>query len=276
MRVTGLGASLSFSSSCWLAIVAGACGRRKAAAKAWRLATPQRCFAGGGGTMADHNGDNRNSEGGSANDSARHSASKKGWLQDQISGSTAPTRKIASRPSVSKHVRQCTPFGWRRPSLCCGAQAAPSGRRGGSGVAEKNTCPCWNWANPGAYRVFFAHRSSLPLGKANFLRLCLGSSRPWKRCGTEYAAQEKRRGEFSFSHADPPKRHSGMMTLGLMVADTASRPPGTISDVSRVLVSQLHPRVGTCTGYDLPAEGGSSALVKASCKTRAFTTSLRP
>lgn len=267
MRLTGLGKFVILIIALGVAIGGWRVWQAQSGGKGGDFQLPRVALPTGG---ENNRRDTRDTEGSSANDILLvTSASKKGWLQDQIErfnsanqGKYRVTTKFLETREAMHAILDgnVKPVLWSPSSTIWTARLAQAWR-------EKNNASLLELSDPGAYRVFF--RTPLVFlttrQKANFFRPLLGGSRPWE--AVRQLSMRRRKtpwGHFHFSHADPLNANSGMMTLGLMVADysqqTGQEPADVVASTRfRSYIRELeHGLV-----YDLPAEGGSSALVKA-------------
>ncbi len=223
---------------------------------------------GGGGSGGDFSGDSTTGP----NDVLLvTSASKKGWLQDEIKlfnqaneGKYRVTTKFVETREAMHSILE----GKIKPALWC-----PSSTIWTSRLAQvwktKNQTPILNPSDAASYRVFF--RTPLVFittqNKARFLRPLLGGPRPWDALARLSNNQLKAPwGKFKYSHADPLSANSGMMTVGLMLNDYAEQTgqSGQFEDVAtsekfRTYMQSLERAVV----LDLPSQGGSSAQMKA-------------
>lgn len=235
---------------------------------------------GGGGNNGNNGGANGSSNGGdSGGDSTAGpndvllvtSASKKGWLQDEIKlfneaneGKYRVTTKFVETREAMHDILE----GKIKPVLWCPSSTIWTGR-----LAQvwktKNQTPILDPSDAASYRVFF--RTPLVFvttqSKARFLRPLLGGPRPWDAVARLSSGRQKAPwGRFKFSHSDPLAANSGMMTVGLMLHDYAEQTgqSGEFSDVAtsekfKVYMQNLERAVV----LDLPSQGGSSAQMKA-------------
>lgn len=123
--------------------------------------------------------------------------------------------------------------------------------------------------DPSTHRVFL--RSPLVFlttkDKVNFLRPLLSTTNCWQNLRKMSMGQMKTPfGPLRFSHADPLTSSSGMLTLGLIMADYAGRTGqgGNLTALSKnaaflKYLSELERGLV----YDKPAEDGTTALTKA-------------
>jgi Ca-activated chloride channel family protein len=221
-------------------------------------------------SVPGNGGSNSNTAGGSPDDILLvTSASKKGWLQDQIerfNSTNTGKYRITTKFMETREAMHAVLEGSVKPTLWSPSSTIWTARLA-QAWREKNGSPLLDLNDSGAYRVFF--RTPLVFlttrEKAKFLRPVLGGSRPWETLRLLSLRQRKVPwGQIHFSHADPLNANSGMMTLGLIVADysqlTGQEPADVVASTRfRTYMRELeHSLV-----YDLPAQGGSSALVKA-------------
>lgn len=199
------------------------------------------------------------------------SASKKGWLQDEIelfNQANAGRYRVTTKFVETREAMHSILEGKIKPALWC-----PSSTIWTSRLAQvwktKNQTPILDPNDAASYRVFF--RTPLVFvttqSKAKFLRPLLGGSRPWDALvRLSNGRQKVPWGRFKFSHADPLSANSGMMTVGLMLNDYAEQTgqTGQEEDVAtgekfKTYMQNLERAVV----LDLPSQGGSSAQMKA-------------
>lgn len=199
------------------------------------------------------------------------SASKKGWLQDEIKrfneaneGKYRVTTKFVETREAMHSILESK----IKPALWC-----PSSTIWTSRLAQvwktRNQTPILDPSDAASYRVFF--RTPLVFittqSKARFLRPLLGGPRPWDALARLSNGKLKAPwGKFKYSHADPLSANSGMMTVGLMLNDYAEQTgqSGEFADVAtsdkfKTYMQNLERAVV----LDLPSQGGSSAQMKA-------------
>ena len=191
------------------------------------------------------------------------SNTKKGWLVDEISKFNAQNGdkyKIVTKFIETREAMHAILEGKVKPAIWSPSSTIWT-QRLSQAWQQKNGNAILNLNDGDKYRVFF--RSPLVFlttkRKLNALKPVLKS---WDTLRASNGRTSQ--GALKWAHADPLTANSGMMTLGLMLADytaqTGSDPAIAASSAKfRTYVS------GISRGlvFDLPAQGGSSALTKA-------------
>lgn len=200
------------------------------------------------------------------------SPSKKGWLNEQIekfNNSNGKGFRVKFTPLETREAMHAILDGTAKPVIYCPSNTSWTQRLQEAWAAKNPGRPILNLDDPTSYRVFF--RTPIVFlttkSKANFLRSQLGTTDGWDNLRALSMGRKRAPwGRFKWAHADPLTANSGNMTLGLMLAyfaeasgqggapqsvATSSRFRTFMKEISRSLV------------YDLPAESGSSALLKA-------------
>lgn len=201
------------------------------------------------------------------------SASKKGWLIDEIDKFNAQNNgtRIKTKFLETREAMHAILEGKVQPALWCPSSVIWTGRLE-EAWREKQSNAILTTSDPSMYRVVF--RTPLVFlttkQKAAFLRPLLRSPRCWDHIAELGSGQRKTPwGRFKWSHADPLNANSGIMTLGLILADYADQ-TGQSGDLEELANgSSFRARMLSVESglvYDLPAQGGSSALTKAFVK----------
>ncbi len=198
-------------------------------------------------------------------------AAKKDWVQDQINRfneSNGGQYTIKAVPMPSREAMHSILSGRVKPVLWSpGSPVWPT--RLAQAWREKHPDTILDLNDPNGYRVFL--RSPLVFlttkKKAQFLRPLLGGPQPWlslRRLSMN--PQSTPWGSFRFSHADPLTSSSGLLTMGLVLADYAQR-TGQAGAYNRVATDpkflQYLRELERSLVYDAPAEAGTTKLTKA-------------
>jgi len=155
-------------------------------------------------------------------------AAKQDWVGEQVArfnDSNGGKWRIVTTALPSREAMHNILSGSLKPVLWSpGSPLWPS--RLGEAWSEKGGGSILDMSDPNAYRVFL--RSPLVFlttkQKAKFLRPLLGGTEPWAALRRLSLGQQKVPwGKFRFSHADPLASSSGMLTLGLIMADYGQR-----------------------------------------------------
>ena len=191
------------------------------------------------------------------------SNTKKGWLIDQIAKFNASNNgqyKIVTRFIETREAMHAILEGKVKPAIWSPSSTIWT-QRLGQAWQQKNGNALLNLNDGDSYRVFFRSPLLFMTTKRK-----LPALKPVLRSWETLRASNGRtsQGRLKWSHADPLSANSGMMTLGLMLADYTSQ---TGADAS-IAASSAKFRTyvsGISRGlvFDLPAQGGSSALTKA-------------
>jgi hypothetical protein len=191
--------------------------------------------------------------------------SKKDWLLGQIDGFNAQNNgryRIVTKLVATREAMHDILTGKLKPAIWAASSTVWPTRltqvwqqKNGKALVDAN--------DPASYRVFF--RSPLVFltskQKAASLRPVLGGSQAWSNLRAS-------NGKWKFAHSDPLTANSGMMTLGLVMANYADQTAqGDLNQVAtsakfRTFMQQMSRGLV----YDLPAEAGTSALTKAFAK----------
>jgi hypothetical protein len=197
-------------------------------------------------------------------------AAKKDWVSTQIGHFNQAHQgeyQVVARPIPSREAMHAILEGKEKPVLWSpGSPIWPA--RLAQAWRQKNGSTIVDLNNPNGYRVYL--RSPLVIlttrDKAKFLRPLLGNPNGWVNLRKLSMGQIKTPfGPLNFSHADPLTSSSGMLTLGLILADYGSR-TGQGGDLVRLssnagflkYLSELERGLI----YDAPAEKGTTALTK--------------
>lgn len=198
-------------------------------------------------------------------------AAKKDWVSTQIgqfNAAHAGQYKVVARPIPSREAMHSILNGKEKPVIWSpGSPIWPA--RLAQAWRQKNNSTIVDLNNPNGYRVFL--RSPLVIlttrDKAKFLRPLLATPQGWINLRKLSMGQIKTPfGPLNFSHADPLTSSSGMLTLGLILADYGGR-TGRGGDLNALAsnkdflkyLSELERGLI----YDAPAEKGTTALTKA-------------
>ncbi len=187
------------------------------------------------------------------------SATKRGWLIDQIGKFNTQNNgkyRITTKFLETRDAMHAILEGKVKPALWSPSSTIWTARLA-QAWQQKNGKPILNLDDADSYRVFFRSplvflttKQKLPLLK------------PILTGGWDKLRQAS--GKVKFAHADPLTANSGMMTLGLILADYAQQTGGDPTDIAgsekfRTYMQSLERGLV----FDLPAQGGSSALFKA-------------
>lgn len=199
------------------------------------------------------------------------SATKKGWLLDEISKFNAAHEgqwRITFKPVETREAMHGILEGKEHPVLWSPSSVVWANRLAEAGTSQHHEA-ILDTGDTSNYRailrtpiVFLTTRA-----KAPFLRPLLGGPQAWTNL-RELSLQRRRPpwGNFKFAHADPLNANSGMLTLGLILTDYGQRSGqlGLLNQVSNsgpflTYMQELEKRMI----YDAPVEQGSSALTTA-------------
>ncbi len=187
------------------------------------------------------------------------SATKRGWLLDQIEKFNQENQgkyRVTTKFMETRDAMHAILQGDVQPAIWSPSSTIWTARLATAWKADHER-PILNLDDPTSYRVFF--RSPLVFlttkEKLPKLKPILGSG--WDKLRAASA-------NLKFSHADPLTANSGMMTLGLILADYAQQTNSDPNDVASTTKFRAYLQ-GLERGlvFDLPAQGGSSALFKA-------------
>lgn len=193
------------------------------------------------------------------------SASKKGWLLDQIqkfNSSNGDKYRITTKFLETRMAMHAILEGKVKPALWSPSSSIWTSRLA-QAWRDKNSTAILNIDDSSSYRVFF--RSPLVFlttkQKAKYLRPILSGG--WDKF---IAANNKPApwGKLKWSHSDPLSSNSGMMTLGLVLARYTGQTNTDPNDAatSQSFISYMQ-NVSRGLVYDLPAQGGTGALTRA-------------
>ena len=186
------------------------------------------------------------------------SATKKGWLLDQIekfnaqnNGKYRITTKFMETRDAMHAILECKvkPAIWSPSSTIWTARLAQAWQ-------QKNGQPILNLDDAESYRVFFRSPLVFLTTRSKLPKLKPILTGGWDKLRSSSGVK--------FSHPDPLTSNGGMMTIGLILADYASQTGGDPTEVAnstkfRTYLQSLERGLV----FDLPAQGGSSALFKA-------------
>jgi hypothetical protein len=201
-------------------------------------------------------------------------AAKKDWVSTQIGHfNEANTGKyrVVARPIPSREAMHAILNGKEKPVLWSpGSPIWPA--RLAQAWKQKNGSTIVDLNNPNGYRVFL--RSPLVImttrSKSKFLRPLLGTQQGWQNLRKLSLGQIKTPfGPLNFSHADPLTSSSGMLTIGLILADYGDRTGrggNLIALSSSGSFMQYLKELERGLIYDVPAEKGTTALTNAFIK----------
>lgn len=198
-------------------------------------------------------------------------AAKKDWVANQIERFNAAHSgeyRVVARPLPSREAMHAILEGKEKPVLWSpGSPIWPA--RLAQAWRQKHDTAIVDLNNPNGYRVFL--RSPLVFlttrDKAKFLRPLLSTQQCWQNLRKLSMGQMKTPfGPLNFSHADPLTSSSGMLTLGLVLADYGGRTGrggDLVSLASNADFLQYLSELERGLVYDTPAEKGTTALTKA-------------
>ncbi len=187
------------------------------------------------------------------------SATKQGWLLDQIQKFNAQNNgkyRITTKFLETRDAMHAILDGKVKPAIWSPSSTIWTARLA-QAWQQKYNKPILNLDDATSYHVFFRSplvflttKQKLPLLKP----ILTGG---WDKLRASS-------GKIKFSHADPLTSNSGMMTLGLVLADYAQQTGGDPNEIAssekfRTYMESLERGLV----FDLPAQGGSSALFKA-------------
>ena len=192
------------------------------------------------------------------------SNTKKGWLLDEIAKFNANndgkyrvvTKFIETREAMHAILDgKVKPAIWSPSSTIWTARLSQAWQqKTGNAIIDRG--------NAETYRVFF--RSPLVfLTTKNKVATLKPILKSWDTFRTKSGAKVSW-GKLKWSHADPLSANSGMMTLGLILADYTNQTgadPSVAADSEKFRAYLRGIERGLV--FDLPAQGGSSALAKA-------------
>lgn len=192
------------------------------------------------------------------------SNTKKGWLLDEIgkfNASNGSKYRVVTRFIETREAMHAILDGKIKPAIWSPSSTIWTARLS-QAWQQKTGNAIIDRGNADAYRVFF--RSPLVFlttkSKVATLRPLLKNWDTFRqKSGTKVSW-----GKLKWSHADPLTANSGMMTLGLILADYTNQTgadPGVAADSAKFRAYLQGIERGLV--FDLPARGGSSALAKA-------------
>lgn len=234
-------------------------GGGKSTGGSWKL--PRLPFVGGNGGDGGGNGDIL----------LITSATKKGWLMDEIekfNKSNGDGYRVTTKFIETREAMHAILDGKQRPVLWSPSSSIWANRLAQVWMA-RNGSTLISVEDPWSYHVFM--RSPMLFlttrAKVNFLRPILGGPACWQQ--VRDLSMGRRRvpwGTFKFSVADPINANSGMLTLGMILLDY-SRRMGQMGAMERVAGSSGFgghlKELGHSLIYDTPAAKGSSTLLQA-------------
>lgn len=220
----------------------------------------------------DNSGSGANAGGGSAGDiELVSSATKKGWLLDEIGKFNQAHEgqwRITFKPIETREAMHAILEGKEHPVLWSPSSVVWANRLA-EAWSDKNHNTVLDTGDTSNYRVIL--RTPIVFlttkQKANFLRPLLESPQSWT--AIRDLSLRRRRvpwGAFKFAHADPLNANSGMLTIGLILADYGRR-TGQLGSLGRVSNSgpflTFLQELEKGMVYDSAVEKGSSALTQA-------------
>jgi hypothetical protein len=198
-------------------------------------------------------------------------AAKKDWVGEQVDRFNAANQgKWQLSPSPSHRAKRCTAF-WRQHQT----RTVEPRQSGVARATRRSLFSAEQQNHFGSERPQRLSRlSALPrwcfsprVAKRRFLRPLLGGNDPWGALKQLSTGQRKTPwGGFRFSHADPLRSSSGVMTMGLVLFDYAQK-TGQTDTLAQVAVSKRfisHMReLDRSLVYDKPAREGTTKLTNA-------------
>ncbi len=189
------------------------------------------------------------------------SATKKGWLLDQIGKFNAQNGgkyRVTTKFMETRDAMHAILEGKVKPAIWSPSSTIWTSRLA-QAWQQKNGKPILNLDDTTSYRVFFRSPLVFLTTKAKLPKLkpILGGG--WDKLRTSSGIK--------FSHPDPLTSNGGMMTIGLILADYASQTGGDPTEIANSAKFRLYlQQLERGLVFDLPAQGGSSSLFKAFVK----------